>query len=111
MKAKVIATGEVVDVFHVEQHGCPEFIYQETSFNARRWEEKQLDFEDIPDRFQWHDASEELPDRPFEGYRYSDGVLVTDGDGYEVTCYDYSRRRWANFMTVTHWMFLPELPK
>lgn len=111
MKAKVIATGEVVDVFHVEQHGCPELIFQETGFNCRRWEESQLDFEDIPDRFSWHDASEELPDRPFEGYRYSDGVLATDGDGYEVTCYDYSRRRWANFMEVTHWMFLPELPK
>ena len=81
MKAKVIATGEIVDVFHAEQHGCPELIFQEATFvNCRRWTEDQLDF-DVSNCPQWHDASKELPDRPFEGWRYSDVMIIAVGVG------------------------------
>ena len=45
MKAKIKKTGELVDVYHVSQHGCVTNIYEESVWvNARRWEEDELEF-------------------------------------------------------------------
>lgn len=45
MKAKVIKTGEVVDVYHEPQHGQITNIYKESVFvNGRMWTEDELDF-------------------------------------------------------------------
>lgn len=39
-------------------------------------------------------------------------VLVTDGNSIEYGWYGYCRNEWRSLMTkVTHWMYLPELPK
>ncbi len=45
MRAKVIKTGEVVDVYHEPQHGQITNIYKESVFvNGRMWTEDELDF-------------------------------------------------------------------
>ena len=45
MKAKVIKTGEVVDVYHEPQHGQITNIYKESVFvNGRMWTENELNF-------------------------------------------------------------------
>lgn len=45
MKAKVIKTGEVVDVYHEPQHGQITNIYKESVLvNSRMWTEDELDF-------------------------------------------------------------------
>ena len=45
MKAKVKATGEIVDVYHESQHGQTEIIYKEAVFvNGRIWTENELEF-------------------------------------------------------------------
>ena len=38
MKAKIKATGEIVDVYHETQHGTPKMIYKESVLvNSRMW--------------------------------------------------------------------------
>ena len=45
MKAKIIKTGEIVEVYHEPQHGQITNIYKESVFvNGRMWEEDELDF-------------------------------------------------------------------
>lgn len=45
MKAKVKATGEIVEVYHESQHGQTEIIYKEAVFvNGRIWTENELEF-------------------------------------------------------------------
>ena len=45
MKARIKKTDEIVDVYHVPQHGCVTNIYEESVWvNARRWEEDELEF-------------------------------------------------------------------
>jgi hypothetical protein len=45
MKAKVIKTGEIVDVYHEPQHGQITNIYKESVLiNGRMWTEDELDF-------------------------------------------------------------------
>ena len=45
MKAKVIKTGEIVDVYHESQHGQITNIYKESVLvNGRMWDEEELDF-------------------------------------------------------------------
>jgi len=45
MKAKVIITGEIVDVYHESQHGQITNIYKESVLvNGRMWTEDELDF-------------------------------------------------------------------
>lgn len=45
MKAKVIKTGEIVDVYHEPQHGQVSNIYKESVLiNGRMWSEEELDF-------------------------------------------------------------------
>ena len=45
MKAKVIKTGEMVDVYHEPQHGQIANIYKESVLvNGRMWTEGELDF-------------------------------------------------------------------
>ena len=45
MKAKVIKTGEIVDVYHEPQHGQVSNIYKESVFvNGRIWQENELEF-------------------------------------------------------------------
>ena len=45
MKAKVIKTGEMVDVYHEPQHGQITNIYKESVLvNGRMWTEDELDF-------------------------------------------------------------------
>ena len=45
MKAKIIKTGEVVEVYHEPQHGQTSNIYKEAVLlNGRMWTEDELDF-------------------------------------------------------------------
>lgn len=45
MKAKIIKTGEIVEVYHEPQHGQTTNIYKEAVLvNGRMWEEDELDF-------------------------------------------------------------------
>ena len=45
MKAKVIKTGEIIDVYHEPQHGQVSNIYKESVLiNGRMWSEEELDF-------------------------------------------------------------------
>jgi hypothetical protein len=45
MKAKVIKTGEIVEVYHEPQHGQTTNIYKECVLvNGRMWPEDELDF-------------------------------------------------------------------
>ena len=45
MKAKVIKTGEIVEVYHEPQHGQTTNIYKEcVLLNGRMWSEDELDF-------------------------------------------------------------------
>ena len=45
MKARVIKTGEMVDVYHEPQHGQVTNIYKESILvNGRMWSEDELDF-------------------------------------------------------------------
>lgn len=45
MKAKIIKTGEIVEVYHEPQHGQVSNIYKESVFvNGRLWQENELEF-------------------------------------------------------------------
>ena len=45
MKAKIIKTGEIVEVYHESQHGQTTNIYKEAVLlNGRMWDEDELDF-------------------------------------------------------------------
>lgn len=45
MKARIRKTGEIVDVYHVEQHGCVSNIYRESVLvDSRTWTEDELEF-------------------------------------------------------------------
>lgn len=61
----------------------------------------------------WHDADKELP--PMDTtitYKFSKKVLVSDGEHIHVSRYNYNTGEWFVIdITVTHWMYLPELPK
>lgn len=44
MKARIKATGEVVDVYHEPQHGQTTIIYKESVFvNSRMWSEDEIE--------------------------------------------------------------------
>lgn len=90
MKAKNRKTGEVVDIISYSQlsaaERCPGQDYVNNHPN-------------------WHKADKELPPPSIK-------VLVTDGNSIEYGWYDYYRNEWRSLITkVTHWMYLPELPK
>lgn len=64
----------------------------------------------------WHKVDKELPPPINAGEYFSDSVIVTDGvllcQGY----YNYIYESWEvegdiDSDEVTHWMYLPELPK
>lgn len=61
----------------------------------------------------WHKADEELP--PIDkaiAYKFSKKVLVSDGEHIHASRYNYNTGEWFVIdITVTHWMYLPELPK
>lgn len=61
----------------------------------------------------WHDVDEELPPKDAErANKFSKKVLVTNGERIHVSRYDYEMDGWLVIdMEVTHWMYLPELPK
>lgn len=45
MKAKIIKTGEIVDVYHEPQHGQITNIYKESVLvNGRVWQENEIEF-------------------------------------------------------------------
>ena len=45
MKAKIIKTGEIVEVYHEPQHGQVSNIYKESVLvNGRMWQENELEF-------------------------------------------------------------------
>ena len=45
MKAKIIKTGEIVDVYHEPEHGQVSNIYKESVLvNGRMWQENELEF-------------------------------------------------------------------
>ena len=53
----------------------------------------------------WHKVDEELPPSSIK-------VLVTDGNSIEYGWYDCYCNEWRGLMAkITHWMYLPELPK
>lgn len=60
----------------------------------------------------WHKADEELP--PIDtaiAYKFSKKVLVSDGTYIHASRYNYNTGEWFVIdITVTHWMYLPELP-
>ena len=64
---------------------------------------------------EWHDVDKELP--PLENEKYlgckvSIKVLVSDGERINISRYDYEMDGWLVIdMGVTHWMYLPNLPK
>ena len=46
MKAKIIKTGEIVEVYHESQHGQTTNIYKEAVLlNGRMWDEDELEFD------------------------------------------------------------------
>lgn len=61
----------------------------------------------------WHKADEELP--PIDtaiAYKFSKKVLVSDGTYIHASRYNYNTGEWFVIdITVTHWMYLPNLPK
>lgn len=63
----------------------------------------------------WHDADKELPpleNEEYLGHKVSIKVIVSDGENITITQYDYEMDGWLVIdMGVTHWMYLPNLPK
>lgn len=62
---------------------------------------------------QWHNISDEMPPISKKGGCRSIAVLVTDGLMMDVGFYVYSIKEWffTGFIDVTHWAYLPKLPK
>ena len=64
---------------------------------------------------EWHNADKELPpleDDEYIGCKVSIKVLVSDGENITITRYDYEMDGWLFIdMAITHWMYLPNLPK
>lgn len=62
---------------------------------------------------QWHNISDELPPISKKRGCRSIAVLVTDGSMMDVGFYVYSIKDWlfTGFIEVTHWAYLPKLPK
>ncbi len=61
----------------------------------------------------WHNISDEMPPISKKWGWRSDAVLVTDGIIQDVGFYVPSIKDWlfTGFVEVTHWAYLPELPK
>lgn len=61
----------------------------------------------------WHDADKELPPKDAErANMFSKKVLVSNGERIHISRYDYEMDGWLVIdMGVTHWMYLPNLPK
>lgn len=58
MKAKIIKTGEIVEVYHEPQHGQQTVIYKEAIFvNGRMFTENELDFM-FDEETHWQDVRE-----------------------------------------------------
>lgn len=64
MKAKVIKTGEIVDVYHEPQHGQITNIYKESVLvNGRMWTEDELNFcvkANVPEKLYISDYGSEV---------------------------------------------------
>lgn len=76
MKAKIIKTGEIVDVYHESQHGQITNIYKESVFlNSRIWTEDELIF---------FDTSEEVVDLEKEIFNYFDNHNLNIQDGGRI---------------------------
>ena len=61
----------------------------------------------------WHKVDEELPpsDTKYANV-FSKKVLVSNGERIHISRYDYEMGNWLVIdMEVTHWAYLPELPK
>jgi len=70
MKAKVKATNEIVDVFHLTQRGQITGLYKELTFlEGRMWTEDELDF-NIDDSIQF-DSIESAIKRHAETYSFN----------------------------------------
>ena len=79
MRAKVIKTGEVVDVYHEPQHGQITNIYKESVFvNGRMWTEDELDFS-----VKANEAPEKI---------YLNPLLMEDGESIVRRC-TFERQR------------------
>ena len=58
MKARIRKTGEIVEVYHVAQHGTPKMIYGESVLvNSRMWTEDELELLNEEDEH-WQDVRE-----------------------------------------------------
>ena len=59
----------------------------------------------------WHDATKELPPKR-KGSDLSEYVLVYDQSGdVFLSSYDYEEKSWRHGNVVSHWAYIPELPK
>jgi len=103
MKAKVIKTGEIVDVYHEPQHGQVSNIYKESVLvNGRMWSEEELDFfvkaNKAPEKificdygselgFEWHSESdwEHQGSNDIE-YTRTDALIEKACDTYCAVC-------------------------
>lgn len=88
MKAKVIKTGEIVDVYHESQHGQVSNIYKESVLvNGRMWTEDELDFcvkANAPEKI-WIDPATDLP--KLSGHIDKDSVEYIRKDAFiEKAC-------------------------
>lgn len=84
MKAKVIKTGEIVDVYHESQHGQVSNIYKESVLvNGRMWSEDELDFcvkaNEAPEKI-WIDPATDLP--KLSGHIDKDSIEYIRADAF-----------------------------
>jgi len=95
MKAKVIETGEMVDVYHEPQHGQITNIYKESVLvNGRMWTEDELDFcvktNKAPEKI-YVDADEEPVSEDLEEYsaliadELPQGIVLTSNGEFDIT--------------------------
>lgn len=96
MKAKVIKTGEVVDVYHEPQHGQITNIYKESVLvNGRMWTENELDFSvkanEAPERIWMNDDwVHQFDEKCFMG---EDSVEYTRTDAFIKKTCEYFRAK------------------
>ena len=134
MKAKVVKTGEVVDVYHESQHGQTTNIYKESVLvNGRMWDEKELDFNyvikasEAPEKIYVADAT--FPDYvDFDGspintkridehdieYVRKDAFIKKALEFLDGCIFDYIDLKHANvdtFMNVDNKRFIDEFRK
>lgn len=102
MKAKVIKTGEIVDVYHESQHGQITNIYKESVLvNGRMWTEDELDFS-----IKTNEAPEKL-------YLFPNGQILYrryKGDNVEYTRTDDFIKKACEYLQINLWRVVNEEP-